>query len=77
MGNVAPYAGAVYADAECVSDVCCCCLQTVGTNAVYANAVGAIDLGAVCCLCLGGKLCCCWDAAYVVDVCVVAVDSSC
>ena len=47
MGNVAPYAGAVYADAECVSDVCCCCLQTVGTNAVYANAVGAVVLGAV------------------------------
>ena len=76
MGNVAPYAGAVYADAECVSDVCCCCLQTVGTNAVYANAVGAVVLGAVA-VCALVESSAAWDAAYVVDVCVVAVDSSC
>ena len=82
MGNVAPYAGAVqvlvlYTQMlSCVSDVCCCCIQTAGTSAVYAYAVVAVVLGAVA-VCALVESSAAWDAAYVVDVCVVAVDSSC
>ena len=43
---------------------------------MYANAVGAVVLGAVA-VCALVESSAAWDAAYVVDVCVVAVDSSC